>query len=352
MVRRGPSEADAELVAYLRTKRLTVSLAQLERWRRAGVLPRNHRTYLGRGKGSASAIAPAAFNLAEAMARVSRRGRSIHEAILRMFTVSPLHQDLAAEVLPIPESVIRESLIWFIWHGEQTLDRRIERALRRSQGSTEEMIEIVVRMSGRQSRSVSSNPPPTAEMRPWPKLTKRDLQGMNALAVAKFLGWQEIGSRGVAEVLSGAAPSTSTAEEIQDDTDRMESLFLRRELAGQGLVKFPRHVPMEEAEELIRRADDRVLWDVRNKLARIAQVGHLMLLLRDDRTEKFLDLVYSSHTNVTLLYAAIPIAVTLETTAWHTMAALMVVLLTDDDARDWFGALDQLTDATRSDLLK
>ncbi|MFD3512526.1 hypothetical protein [Streptomyces sp. NPDC058657] len=212
------------------------------------------------------------------------------------------------------------------------------------------MIEIVVKMSGRQSRSAFSNPPPTADMRPWPKLAKRDIEGMNALAVAKFLGWQEIGSRGVAELLSGAAPSTSTTEGIGDDTDRLERLFLRRELAGQGLVNFPRHVPMEEAEALIRRAGNGTLWSVRNKLARIAQVGHLMLLLRDERTDIFLDSVYSSHTNVTLLYGAIPIAVTLETTAWHTMAALMVVLLTDENACDWFGALDQLADATRSDL--
>jgi hypothetical protein len=281
---------------------------------------------------------------------VSRRGRSLHEAVLRLFTVSPLHYDLADEVLPIPEVALRSSFDWFIRHGERTLDRRIERALMRSQGGPDEKVEIVLRMAGRQYRSASSSPPPTAELRPWPEPTRQKIESMNALSVAKFLGPQEIGSRQAAEIIAAVAPSTASAQEIESGVNNAEKTLARRELAGQDLLDFPRHVTIEEAVERINAVDIATFWELRDKLARVAEVGYILLILRDDKSERFLDAVYTSHTNVVLLYGAIPIAVTLETDAWHSMAALIAMMLTDDDAADWSTALDQLAEATRPEL--
>lgn len=326
-----------------------MNLSQLERWRSAGVMPRNLKTPLGRGRGSASKAHPASYQLAEALAMVGRRGRSLHEAVLRIFTVSPLHYDLYGTTLPIPDSALKSAFHWFIRHGEQTLDRRIERALRRSQGGTEEKIEIITRMAGRQYRGIISHPPPTAELRPWHGLARRYIQGDIALTIAKFLGSEEIGSRKLAEIVANVAPSGATSQEIASSAARISEFYLQRELNGQSMQNFARHVYIEEAAYRLDAVSVETFRDLRAKLARVAEAGYLSLLFRDERANEFLDSVYSSHANVVLLYGAIPISVTLESRAWHTMAALITLLLTDDDGIEWRLALDQLFDALDPD---
>jgi hypothetical protein len=65
------------LMAVLADRGLHVSPYQLERWRTVGLLPRNRRRGLGRGKGSASEPDDEAVARAEALARWARQGRAL-----------------------------------------------------------------------------------------------------------------------------------------------------------------------------------------------------------------------------------------------------------------------------------
>jgi hypothetical protein len=56
---------------------LHVTPFQLERWRAAGLLPRNRRRGLGRGRGSVSELDETAVVSASAIARLARQGRRL-----------------------------------------------------------------------------------------------------------------------------------------------------------------------------------------------------------------------------------------------------------------------------------
>src|SRR6266545_8007212 len=75
MPRSQPSRADVALLAALAGQGLHASPYQLERWRAAGLLPRNRRRGLGRGRGSASELDETAVASASVLARLARQGR-------------------------------------------------------------------------------------------------------------------------------------------------------------------------------------------------------------------------------------------------------------------------------------
>ncbi|MBM9506787.1 hypothetical protein [Actinacidiphila acididurans] len=77
MTRSAPSGADAALIAALADLGLTVSQAQLERWRAAHYLPPHPREHLGRGRGTASHLLPQTVSRAMLLARSSRQGRAL-----------------------------------------------------------------------------------------------------------------------------------------------------------------------------------------------------------------------------------------------------------------------------------
>ena len=85
MPRSGPGAADRELVSQLAARGLAVSAAQLERWRRGGLLPGNSREWPGRGRGSVSRPVPEAAEIAAALARHARQGRDLRLAVLDWF---------------------------------------------------------------------------------------------------------------------------------------------------------------------------------------------------------------------------------------------------------------------------
>ena len=65
------------LIDALADRGLDVSPYQLERWRTAGLLPRNNRRPLGRGKGSTSELDDVAVELAARLAEHARQGRAM-----------------------------------------------------------------------------------------------------------------------------------------------------------------------------------------------------------------------------------------------------------------------------------
>jgi hypothetical protein len=97
MPRTPPSPADLDLIAAAAQRDAVVTSSQLERWRSAGLVPRNLRRGLGRGAGSASAAAPGAVDLLVWMARHARPGRRPYDLALLSF----------GEGLDIPEPTVR-----------------------------------------------------------------------------------------------------------------------------------------------------------------------------------------------------------------------------------------------------
>lgn len=353
MARTGPSAADAVLLDRLRLRGLRVSHAQLERWRHAGVLPTNTRTYLGRGKGSRSECVDTTIEIAEAMALVSRRGRSVYEAILRIFTVDPRHSDLlVVPGLAVPEPAIRGALTWFIELGGQTLDLRIARAMRRVDASIEDPADTVSRLAAAYYRRARSKPPPLAEYRPsiWDVADQDDIDDLTALQVAYFLGSEEVGSARLAEVAAGIfRRSASISEDKRKHVgDIALSTFTRLELDGRQLT-----IPGAPASEEINRRIETTSIDriraVREKLAFVAEIGSIIVrtgrvTATEPMTQSMLHAITESFESNMLLHAATPIAATLESDAWHRMAALLTMILSDAD-EVFSGSLDKLASA-------
>lgn len=77
MPRTAPAGADAELIDELASHGLVVSLAQLERWRRACYLLPHPRPGRGRGRGRAGQLVPQTVQRAVQLAYLSRRGKAV-----------------------------------------------------------------------------------------------------------------------------------------------------------------------------------------------------------------------------------------------------------------------------------
>ncbi|AGZ42007.1 hypothetical protein [Actinoplanes friuliensis] len=108
MPRSPAGAADHELILILALDGFTVSPYQLERWRTAGLLPRNQRRGLGRGRGSVSVLSPEAVECARMLERCSRTGPDLVGRILwRFYDLAMVSfQDATA----IPEHPVRKAL--------------------------------------------------------------------------------------------------------------------------------------------------------------------------------------------------------------------------------------------------
>jgi hypothetical protein len=115
MARTGPSAADLQLIGQLGARDLSVSTAQLERWRHAGLLPRNSRRGCGRGQGSVSEASPEAVEIAAALSRHTRQGRDLRLAIIDWFAdagTPPMSGEMA--VPEPPYAAVRSALMWLL----------------------------------------------------------------------------------------------------------------------------------------------------------------------------------------------------------------------------------------------
>ncbi|MCF6475731.1 hypothetical protein FAF44_46385 [Nonomuraea sp. MG754425] len=350
MVRVKPSAADTELLDRLRELGFVVSSAQLERWRHVGVLPPNKRIYLGRGKGSASEYVGDSLEIAEAMAVTTRRGRSVHEAILRIFTVDPRHNDLLEEGLQIPERAIHSSLEWFIREGDQTLDRRIERRIRRSMASPDDAAEIARRLTATHYRDLFRHPPPTSKLRSkvWAPPEPHNINEEASRLSIRFAGDDEPGADLIAELIVSALP-----EHILDSTggrfaakERLASLLAERETADQPPIKLPMLQTMDVTLRFLSEVDIKRIRDARDKLACVSEMGNLYIHAggsdaAKEMSDRMLNATTESIDANFLFHIALPIASTLAQDAWHRMASLIIMLLTESD-RSILSALDSL----------
>ncbi|GAA1028162.1 hypothetical protein GCM10009557_12210 [Virgisporangium ochraceum] len=101
MPRKPPSPADDALLAAAAARGVRVSAYQLERWRAAGLLPRNLVDRTGPGRGTTSVAPDEALDLAVWLARNDGPGRRRRDVALEAFEAG----------LPVPEPTVRKA-----WH--------------------------------------------------------------------------------------------------------------------------------------------------------------------------------------------------------------------------------------------
>lgn len=99
MARKQPSAADTALIAAAAEYGVAPTPTQLERWRAAGLLPRNQQHGAGRGRGSVSTTAPGTLDLVVWLTTHARPGRRPDDVALQAFAVG----------LPIPERTVRRA---------------------------------------------------------------------------------------------------------------------------------------------------------------------------------------------------------------------------------------------------
>ncbi|MEU4161728.1 hypothetical protein [Actinoplanes sp. NPDC026670] len=97
MVRKPPSSADVALIDAAAARGAVISATQLERWRRAGLLPDNRRHGAGQGRGSTSTAPAGIIDLVVWLSAHARPGRRPHHVALEAFGAG----------LPVPEATVR-----------------------------------------------------------------------------------------------------------------------------------------------------------------------------------------------------------------------------------------------------
>ncbi|MFI1701459.1 hypothetical protein ACH419_36640 [Streptomyces bobili] len=137
MARGEPSPADMELIGRLAALGITVSAAQLERWRGLGLLPGHARAWLGRGRGSVSVLAEETVAVAAVLGRHARSGRDVRWAVIAWYAEAG-RPALPGE-LAVPEppwQAVREALVWAM--RRSTAQRLVEAARTAARGGEEE----------------------------------------------------------------------------------------------------------------------------------------------------------------------------------------------------------------------
>lgn len=103
------------MITALAARDLPVSLAQLERWRRAGLLPRHVRTWLGRGRGSVAVLDPATVEIAATLATYSRQGRNLRWAVLHWYMKAGQPVLGGGEAIPEPPfDAVHDARVWAV----------------------------------------------------------------------------------------------------------------------------------------------------------------------------------------------------------------------------------------------
>ncbi|MFD9701281.1 hypothetical protein [Lentzea sp. NPDC059081] len=113
MPRTKASCADVQLATWAAQAGADISTRQIERWREQGLVPRNLKRSLGRGKGSTSEPAPGAADLFIWLAWHARPGRRPTDLVLAAFS----------EGLAVPEPTVRKAFATVIGNVNAAVGR-------------------------------------------------------------------------------------------------------------------------------------------------------------------------------------------------------------------------------------
>ncbi|MEU2232608.1 hypothetical protein [Streptomyces vietnamensis] len=129
MTRDDTSPADRELLRHLHDRDLATSAAQLERWRRAGLLPRHARKALGRGRGSSSVLDRRTVEIADVLTRCSGQGKDLRATVLAWYMRAGTPGAHSRQPVPEPPfELVRDALVWAL--RRSPVQRLIEQARR------------------------------------------------------------------------------------------------------------------------------------------------------------------------------------------------------------------------------
>jgi len=101
------------LTRALAERGLAGSSTRYERWRRAGLLPRNPRRGAGRGRGSVASLEPETVEIAAALARHTGQGQDLRAAVVEWFFEAGQPELPGRPVVPEPPNdAVVAALVW------------------------------------------------------------------------------------------------------------------------------------------------------------------------------------------------------------------------------------------------
>ncbi|MEU0187069.1 hypothetical protein ABZ312_38845 [Streptomyces sp. NPDC006207] len=222
MARSGPSPADRELIARLAEQGLQVSLTQLERWRRAGLLPRHERRYPGRGRGSVAVLHPATVRIAAVLARHARQGRDLRWAVLDWFAEA----GRAPEAPEPPDHAVCAAVVWAIENSP------IQRLLQQARAAHTEQLQDAFYAAAEAIVPAGTPGVDVAAVRasllgagdvPPEALERGEGRGLAHLIAVLGMGYREVGADALALAMAstGAFPqmSAETWAEVLTDLE-------------------------------------------------------------------------------------------------------------------------------------
>ena len=218
MTRGEPSPADQQLIERLAALGLYVSPAQLERWRRAGLLPGHARAWLGRGRGSVSALAEETVAVAAAIAGHARPGRDLRWTVIAWYAEAG--QPVIPAELAVPEPpwpAVHEALLWAA--GRSRAQRLAAAGRAAASAGEEEQDAFYTHVTRSFGRAPGPLPHPDELLRvvqdPDAELergTDRRLRrGAVRLAAASGMGADEVGGEAFVDALAALMPGLDWA---------------------------------------------------------------------------------------------------------------------------------------------
>lgn len=127
------SRADIELVAALRSRGVTVSARQLDRWRGAGLMLPSVRRGLGQGHGSRSSHAPGAVRRAAEIVGILEKHRSLDAVAMVLYLRGR----------DVSEAVARRAFVGYL--------DRLERAIRSRGKTSDDAVDVLAMLLTRSS---------------------------------------------------------------------------------------------------------------------------------------------------------------------------------------------------------
>lgn len=246
---------------------------------------------------------------------------------------------------------MREALVWFIRYRENSVWRRIERAVvgLSDEDAEDEAAEVARRhyLSVSRSQKRDYGRRLITEGR---ALSKGEAMGHADLSVANLLGQELIGSdRFAAAVSDSFGDPANYQDEIEALIKYLTTENIRRELAGEPLIGSNSQMHKIDTDiDAIRRVDFSVICRTRDTLALLAEAAMIYetfkeRLRNDAMIGRLLEFFTSDiYTNLWVRWAA-PIAFTEPAESWKHMAASIVTICSDvDDLVDFEEMADRI----------
>ena len=302
-------------------------------------------------------VSPDSVVIAEALGRAARRGRPLHETVLQVFAVDPrfdLEHFLATPRLPLPEQAVRTALAWFIRHRENSLDRRIERAVAAA-SADEDPDDIASKLAMRHFRRIYLSERYDFDrdiLTEGPRMTWQQARGYANLVV----GQESVGSDLYAKALLDSLGDTGEYRPKFEELIRfMVAEDIKREFAGQPPYGSGLKRTMDMDIEAIHQADFATICNARDVLALLAEAAYILKITRktipdDPMIRRLVDFLTSSFMNHFWVSAAAPLAYTASADSWKRMASAIVMICGDPVNLGFFQKMTKEIDFTLDDI--